>query len=58
MLLIYHCAEMESPLKDITAACLLKYRVDDGPKGLAVSTAGTESFVQLWNWDNYAAPTF
>lgn len=47
MLVVYHCAEMESPLKDITASCLLKHKVDDGLKGFAASRAVTESLVQL-----------
>lgn len=58
MLLVYHCAEMESPLKDITASCLLKHKVDDGLKGFAASGAAMESLVQPWSWNNYAAPTF
>lgn len=47
MLVVYHCAEMESPFKDVTASCLLKHKVDDRLKGFAASRAVTESLVQL-----------
>lgn len=57
MLVVYHCAEMESPLTDITAPCLLKHKVDDGLKGFAASRAVMGSLVQLWSRNNSAAPT-
>lgn len=57
MLVVYHCAEMESPLKDITASCLLKHKVDDGLKGFAASRAVTDSLVQLRSGNNCAAST-
>lgn len=56
MLVIYHCAEMKSPLKDITASCLLNHKVDDGLKGSAASGAVTESLVRLRSRNNRAAP--
>lgn len=46
MLVVYHCAEMESPFKDVTASCLLKHKVDDRLKGFSASRAVTESLVQ------------
>lgn len=57
MLVIYHCAEMESPFKDVTASCLLKHKMDDRLKGFSSSRAVTEGLVQLWNQNNCAAST-
>lgn len=57
MLVVYHCAEMESPFKDVTASCLLKHQVDDRLKGFSASRAVTESLVQLRSPNNCAAST-
>lgn len=42
MLVVYHCAEMESPFKDGTASCLLKHKVDERLKGFSASRAVRE----------------
>lgn len=56
MLVVYHCAEMESPFKDGTASCLLKHKVDERLEGFSASRAVRESLVQLWSPNSVQPP--